>query len=104
MSKFAIIKLGARQFLVEEGKQYRVPKFNVDEGKIEIKEVLAVGDGKEVKLGSPFVDTAVVNLDVFGNVKGEKIKTEVYKAKSRYRRTKGFRKQLTHFEVKKISF
>jgi large subunit ribosomal protein L21 len=104
MKKFAVIKLGSRQYIVEEGKDYSVPKFNVEKGKQVISDVLAAGDDKDFKLGTPKIDKAEVVLEVIDHVKGEKVKTNVYKAKSRYRKSRGHRKLLTKFKVKKITF
>ncbi|BCX14233.1 MAG: hypothetical protein KatS3mg085_765 [Candidatus Dojkabacteria bacterium] len=104
MAKFAVVKLGAKQYVIEEGKEYKVPKFSVGSGNHKVAEVLAVGDEKQVKLGNPNVEGAEVTINVKGHEKGEKVRTAVYKAKSRYRRVHGHRKQLTSFEVVKINF
>lgn len=104
MSKFAIIKVGPFQYNVEEGKEYQVPRFNAEEGKnFKISEVLAVGDEKSIIVGKPFVANATVDLDIVKQGKGEKITSKIFKAKSRYRRTRGHRILVTKFKVNKIS-
>jgi large subunit ribosomal protein L21 len=99
---YAVIKLGKSQYVVEEGKQYTVPKFSAEPGKFEVSEVLALMEGKNSKLGTPFVDGAKVALNIVEHKKGEKVTTKVYKAKSRYAKKKGFRKQDTVFTVESI--
>lgn len=99
---YAVIKLGKSQFIVEEGKEYTVPKFKSEAGKLDIDEVLAIVDGEKSKFGTPFVSGAKVKLNIIEHKKGEKVTTQVYKAKSRYARRKGFRKQDTVFKVESI--
>lgn len=105
MSKFAIIKLGPNQYRLEEGKTYVVPRFSDTEAEtLSIDEVMAAGDDKNVQFGTPFLSKASVKLDVLGYEKGEKVTSRIFKAKARYRRTRGFRKQVTRIKVNSISF
>lgn len=104
MSKFAILKLGKSQYSVEEGKEYEVPKFAAEVGKLTLDEVLAAGDDKDIVVGMPNVDKAKVEIEVLEHAKGEKINTRIFKAKSRYRRSRGFRKQVTKFKVLSIKY
>lgn len=101
---FAVIKLSGTQLKVFEGKEYEVNKLSGKKGDmIEIKEVLLLHDGKETKVGKPFVKDAKVTLEITSQKKGDKIEGLVYKAKSRYRRRYGFRPEITRVLVKKIS-
>lgn len=105
MSKYSIIKIGTFQYNVEEGKEYEVPRFEAEAGKtLEIDKVLAVGDGEKFVVGKPFLDKAIVKLNILEQSKGEKVVSKIYKAKSRYRRTRGFRKQVTKFKVESIKY
>lgn len=104
MSKFAILKLGTSQYTVEEGKEYEVPKFSAEIGKLKISDIYAAGEGDEVKIGTPKLDNASVELEVISHEKGEKVTSRIFKAKSRYRRKRGFRKQVTNFKVLSIKF
>lgn len=103
MSTYAVIKVGSFQYLVEEGKEYTVPKFEAEAGKdFDAAEVLLVASEKDVKVGDPVVKGAKVVLDILGQEKGEKVVKATYKAKARVRRKVGFRKQVTRFNVKSI--
>lgn len=105
MAKSAIIKIGSFQYNIEEGMEYSVPKFEAEEGKtLEIKEVLFATNGKDVKIGKPLLDKATVSIKVLVQTKGDKVVSKIFKAKSRYRRTRGFRKQVTKFKVEEIKF
>lgn len=101
MSKYAIIQIDHHQYLVEEGKEYTVPKFSQNVGEFE-PTVLVVSDGKKLNIGTPEAKDAKVVLDVLEHAKGEKVHTRVYRAKSRYRKTTGHRKSVTKFKVKSI--
>jgi large subunit ribosomal protein L21 len=101
--KFAVIQISGTQLKVYEGKEYEVEKISGQKGdKVEIKEVLLVNDGKEAKIGEPFVKDAKVVLEITSQKKGEKIDGLKYKAKSRYRKHYGHRAQITKVLVKKI--
>lgn len=103
MAKFAIIKIGPFQYNVEEGKEYSVPKFEGETGKvIKATEVLAVGDDSSIDYGKPLLDKVNVELEILEQGKGEKVVSRIFKAKSRYRRKRGFRKLETKFKVKSI--
>ena len=102
MSKYVIVKLGGFQYTIEEGRTYSVPHFEVEEGKdIVLEEVYGYFNGDSVEFGSPTISKKVVLTDVSVE-KGEKIVSKTFKAKSRYRKTKGFRKQVVKFTVKSI--
>lgn len=104
MSKFAILKLGGSQYTLEEGKEYEIPKFSAEVGKVKLTDVLAAGEGSDVTVGTPMLDKATVEIEVIEHAKGEKITSDIFKAKSRYRRRRGFRKQVTKFKVLSIKF
>ena len=102
--KYAIIKIGPFQYRIEEGKEYSVPRFSAESGKkVSDFDVLMVADDKKVKFGKPTIKDAKVTLDILEQAKGEKVRTSIYKAKSRYRKTTGHRKLITKFRVDKIS-
>lgn len=105
MSKYSIIQIGTFQYNVEEGKEYTVEKFEAEVGAdLKISDVLAIGDGDKLIVGKPLVKDAEVTLNILSQEKGEKITSKIYKAKSRYRRTRGFRKQVTKFKVESIKY
>ena len=101
--KFAVIQISGTQLKIFEGKEYEIEKLSGNKGdKIEVTEVLLVNDGKETKVGEPFVKDAKVELEITSQKKGEKIHGLKYKAKSRYRKSYGHRAEITKVLVKKI--
>ncbi len=91
----AIVKIGSSQYLVEPGHQYTVDRPQVDQ-------VLMVIDGDKVLVGQPQVTGAQVIIKDLGEVKGEKIRVSKFKAKSRYKKTIGFRPVYHHIEIVEI--
>lgn len=102
MTDYAVVKIGPKQYIVEAGKQYTVEKFVAEAGKKMSLPVLARGQGENFEVGKPELAKTKVEIEVLEQGKGEKITSRVFKAKSRYRRTRGFRKQVTTFKVLSI--
>lgn len=101
MAKYAIIRIKGHQYKVEEGDELLVDKLGEKE-KPEAEVLLL--KNKKVKVGTPTVKGAKVSLKVVEKEeKGEKLYVETFKAKSRYRRKKGFRPVFTRLRVEKIT-
>ena len=101
---YAVIQLGAKQFLVKEGDKVVAEKTIVPEnGNLEVTDVLLTHDGKDTQIGTPFLAKATVNLAYEGDKRGTKIRVAKFKAKSRYRRVQGHRQTESHFTVKSIN-
>jgi len=104
MAKFAVVKIGGHQYKVAEGEEIEVPKIEGKEGTVlTLEEVLLVVDEDEVKIGQPQVKGARVEAEIVEQRKGEKIRVAKYKAKTGYRRVRGFRPLITALKIKKIS-
>ena len=102
MDKFAVIRIGGKQYRVTEGQELLVDKLG-DLKKI-TPEVLLVAEGDSVSVGTPVLEKAKVTVKVLTELeKGEKIRVFKYKAKSRERRHIGFRAQYTRLLIEKIS-
>lgn len=100
---FAVIQIAGVQLKVSKGKEYEVNKLEGKKGdKIEVKEVLLVSDGKDTKIGKPYVDGVVVKLEITSQKKGKKIEGFKYAAKSRDRKRYGYRPSITKVIVKSI--
>lgn len=101
--KYAVVKLSGKQHVVTEGEKLQVDRLPVDaDGKLEIKDVLLVVDGDDVKVGTPLVDGAVVKATVVSHERGTKIRVATYKAKSRQRKVHGHRQELTTVAIASI--
>ena len=98
----AIIRTGGKQFTVEPGSTVRVPSLKDEVGTSVDLEVLAVGDGKETKVGSPLVDGAKVSATVVDHGRAPKIVVFKKKRRKQYKRTKGHRQGYTTLKIESI--
>ena len=102
MAKYAVVRIGGKQYKVTEGKEILVDKL-VDPKKFSVETLLLVEDAK-VKVGKPVLKDVDVKVKVITDLeKGEKVEIYKFKAKSRYKRHTGFRPQYTRLLVEKIA-
>jgi len=89
--------------LAEEGKEIVIEKIPGEpKDKVEFNEVLLFVDKEKINIGQPLVKSAKVVGEIKEQIKEKKIKVFKYRAKSRYRKTKGHRQDKTRVTVKKI--
>jgi large subunit ribosomal protein L21 len=101
---FAVLATGGKQYRVAENDRIQVELLDKEAGDhLELKDVLMLGDGKKVTVGSPYVHGASVRAKVLGQVKGAKIDAIVYKRRKRSRRRFGHRQGYTELLIEKIS-
>lgn len=100
---YAVIKTGGKQYRVTEGDVVNVEKLAGEPGaKIEIEEVLAVGEGEGIKIGTPVVAGARVVAEILAQDKGKKV--IIYKKKRRkgYDKRTGHRQLFTSIKIQEI--
>ena len=100
---YAIIKNGGKQYKVQEGDILLLDKMSLEsKSTFEIKEVLAVNSG-ELKMGTPFVDGAVVTAEVINE--GRERKVVIFKKRRRKdsKVKRGFRRDFTRVRITKIA-
>ncbi|MDD6880120.1 MAG: 50S ribosomal protein L21, partial [Firmicutes bacterium] len=57
---YAVIETGGKQYRVQEGDVITVEKLNAEAGEtVVFDKVLLMSDGKEVKVGAPYLTEAV---------------------------------------------
>ncbi len=102
---FAVIEVGGNQFIVQKGDIIEVKKQDVEVGKKMTVEALMISglDGKDMKLGAPFVSGSQIECKVLDQKKGEKVRVFKMKSKKRYMRNKGFRPSVTQLEILSIA-
>ena len=91
----AVVKIGSSQYLVAPGDKLLVDKP-------EIESVLLIVDDDQVVVGQPDVAGAKVVIEDLGEVKGDKIRVYKFTAKSRYRKSRGFRASLHQILIKDV--
>ena len=102
--KYAVVKVNNNQYFVQEGETIELGKIAGKAGdKLKFDQVLLKIDGEKIEVGQPLVEKAVVEAEVIDQIKGEKVHTFIYKAKSRYRKSSGKRAELTVVKISKIN-
>ena len=101
---YAVIETGGKQYRVQEGDVITVEKLNVEAGDVvKFDKVLVLGEGKDVKVGTPYIDAAAVIGTVVENGKGQKVIIFKYKAKKDYRKKQGHRQPYTMVKIESLT-
>ncbi len=96
---YAIVRLGGKQYRVQEGERLLVDRLSVDEDKTFHPEVLFVGGDGQADLSPKGVQ---VTAKVVAHEKGEKVRIGKYKKRTGYRRHNGFRASLSRIQIESI--
>ena len=97
---YAVVKTGGKQYRVEKEDVVLVEKLNANDGdQLVLSDVLMIGDGKKVTLGTPLVNDAAVMAQVIRQTRGPKI-TMIYKRRRKNsRRKQGHKQDLTLLKI-----
>jgi len=97
---YAVFKTGGKQYRVEKDDVVLVEKLNANDGdQLVLGDVLMIGDGKKVNLGTPLVSDAAVMAQVIRQTRGPKI-TMIYKRRRKNsRRKQGHKQDLTLLKI-----
>ena len=101
----ATIKTQGRQFTVREGDILfvnRYPDTNQNDS-ISFDTVLAVGEGDDIKFGSPLVEGASVKATILENKRGKKVVILKKKRRKGYRNKRGHRQEISVLKIDSIS-
>jgi len=100
MAKIAIIETGGKQYLVMQDSVLRVEKLPVEKsGKITFDKVLLTDDGKETKVGTPYITGAKVSAELIEEGRAAKVTVIRYRQKSRYFKKRGHRQPYTKVRI-----
>ena len=100
----ATIKTQGQQFTVSEGDILIVNRYpGTEKGStVEIKDVLAAGEGESYKVGRPTLPGAIVSAKILENKRGDKVIVFKKKKRKGYRVRRGHRQQYTEVEITSI--
>ena len=101
---YAVIKTGGKQYRVTPGQKLKVEQIPADIGQeISLDQVLSVGEGESLKVGSPLVEGATVTAKVLAHGRHDKIKIFKMRRRKHYRKTQGHRQNFTEIEISAIN-
>ena len=100
---YAVIKTGGKQYRVAQDDVLTVERLAGDaEQTIEFSDVLMVGEGDNVKVGSPTVAGAKVVAEVVEQTRGPKLIAFKKRRRKSSRRKRGHRQDLTKVKITEI--
>ena len=101
---YAVIKTGGKQYRVAAGEKIKVEQIAADVGQeIVIDQVLAVGNGAEIKVGAPLVSGASVKATVVAHGKHDKVRIFKLRRRKHYQKHQGHRQSYTELEIASIN-
>lgn len=100
---FAIVKTGGKQYRVAQNDIIQVEKLACAAGdSVEFKDVLLLGQGNSIKVGTPFITEAKVRGTVLDQIRDDKVIIFKKKRRHNYRRKNGHRQYLTIVRITDI--
>jgi large subunit ribosomal protein L21 len=103
-SMYAVVRTGGKQYRVSAGERLRIEKLAAAVGsELVLDEVLLVGEGQALKVGTPIVKGASVKAKVLAHGLGEKVMTFKLRRRKNSKRLRGHRQAYTEIEVTGIA-
>jgi large subunit ribosomal protein L21 len=100
MEPYAVVETGGKQYLVKAGDTLRVELLDGEAGtKTDLATVLALSDGKELKIGAPYVAGAKVSVEIVEHLRAPKVVAFKKKRRKGYHKQIGHRQHLTVLRV-----
>ncbi|MGH8222900.1 MAG: 50S ribosomal protein L21, partial [Woeseiaceae bacterium] len=88
---YAVFRAGGKQYRASKGERLRLERIEADEGqRISFDEVLLVGEGSDIKVGSPLLAGTSVSATVLSQGKTHKVNVV------KFRRRKNYLRKHTH--------
>ena len=100
----AVIRTGGKQYRVAPGDTVKVETLSAEVGQqVTLSEVLAVSNGDDVKVGSPFVAGAAVVATVVAHGRHDKVTIFKMKRRKHYQKHQGHRQNFTELRIDSIA-
>ncbi len=101
---YAVIKTGGKQYKVAAGEKIKVEQIAADVGQeVTIDQVLAVGNGADLKVGSPLVAGASVQATVVAQGRHDKVRIFKMRRRKHYQRHGGHRQNYTELQISAVN-
>lgn len=100
---YAVIKTGGKQYRVSVGEKIKVEQIPAEVGTaLALTDVLMVGSGEAVKVGTPLVDGAVVKATVIAHGRHPKVRIFKMRRRKHYMKRQGHRQNFTEIRIDAI--
>jgi len=97
---YAVFKTGGKQYRATTGDKLKVEKIEAEKGAtVELDQVLMVGEGEDVKVGTPLLAGCKVTAVVVDHGRHDKIKIIKFKRRKHHMKRAGHRQYFTQIEI-----
>ena len=101
---YAVFRSGGKQYRASQGDRLRLERLDASVGDtVSFDEVLLVGEGADIKIGSPLVEGGRIEGTVTSQGRGKKIDVIKFKRRKNYKRQRGHRQHFTEVEITSIT-
>jgi large subunit ribosomal protein L21 len=101
---FAVIRTGGKQYRVRAGDSVRVETLPEAVGqRVLLSEVLAIGEGDQVRLGTPLVADAAVQATVVAHGRHDKVRIFKMRRRKHFQKHAGHRQNFTEIRIDSIA-
>lgn len=101
---YAVIKTGGKQYRVAAGDKLKIEQITADIGQqITLNEVIAVGSGEGLVVGTPLVSGASVVAKVLAQGRHDKVRIFKMRRRKHYQKRQGHRQNYTEVLVEAIN-
>ena len=100
---YAVIKTGGKQYRVAAGDKIKVEQIAADVGQeVVFDQVLAVGNGAGLSVGTPLVSGASVSVTVVSHGRHDKVRIFKMRRRKHYQKHQGHRQNFTELLIGSI--
>ena len=101
---YAVIKTGGKQYRIASGEKLKIEQIPADIGQeITLDQVLSVGEGDQLKVGTPLVAGALVKATVLAQGRHDKVTIFKMRRRKHYQKHQGHRQNYTEIQITGIS-
>jgi large subunit ribosomal protein L21 len=101
---YAVIKTGGKQYRVAAGEKIKIEQIPAAVGtEITLDQVLMVGEGESIKVGTPLVSGATVTAKVIAQGRHKKVTIFKMRRRKHYQKDQGHRQNFTELEISGIA-
>ena len=99
----AVIKTGGKQYRVVTGEKLKIEQIPADVGtEITLDQILMVGEGESVQIGTPFLTGASVKATVLSQGRHDKVMIFKMRRRKHYQKHQGHRQNYTEIRIDDI--
>ena len=101
---YAVFQTGGKQYRAKQGDVLKIEKLELEAGSdVAFDHVMMLGEGDDVKVGTPNLAGAVVSGKVLSQGRADKVHIVKFRRRKHFRKQQGHRQYYTEVEITAIS-